>query len=37
LTPDQRVTEMARMLGGAHVTDRTLAHAREMIALSTSV
>ncbi len=37
LTPleaDQRVQEMARMLGGARVTERTLEHAREIIAQS---
>jgi DNA repair protein RecN (Recombination protein N) len=33
LREEQRVAEMARMLGGAKVTDRTMAHAREMIAL----
>lgn len=31
LDDDARVEEMARMLGGAHVTDRTRDHAREMI------
>lgn len=30
-----RVQEMARMLGGAQITDRTLEHARELIRLST--
>jgi DNA repair protein RecN (Recombination protein N) len=31
LKDETRVLEMARMLGGAQVTDRTLEHAREMI------
>jgi len=31
LTGEARVVEMARMLGGAQVTERTLAHARELI------
>lgn len=31
LKDDQRTLEMARMLGGAQVTERTLEHAREMI------
>jgi DNA repair protein RecN (Recombination protein N) len=31
LTGEARVAEMARMLGGAQVTERTLAHARELI------
>ncbi len=31
LDDESRVQEMARMLGGAAVTERTLAHAREMI------
>ncbi|GAB4089632.1 DNA repair protein RecN [Hydrogenophaga soli] len=31
LTPEQRVDEIARMLGGAVVTDTTRAHAREML------
>lgn len=34
LKPDDRVQEMARMLGGAQITDRTLEHARELIRLS---
>jgi DNA repair protein RecN (Recombination protein N) len=29
---DQRVEEVARMLGGAEVTRQTMAHAQEMIA-----
>lgn len=29
-----RVRELARMLGGVHLSDRTLAHAREMLAAS---
>lgn len=32
LERDDRVAEMARMLGGAHVSERTLEHARELIA-----
>lgn len=31
LKDDQRIDEIARMLGGVEVTDSTLAHAREMI------
>ncbi|HSR24915.1 MAG TPA: DNA repair protein RecN, partial [Candidatus Eisenbacteria bacterium] len=31
LDGEERVREMARMLGGAQVTERTLAHARELI------
>jgi len=31
LVDEARVAEMARMLGGAQVTDKTLAHARELI------
>jgi len=34
LAEDERVTELARMLGGAKVTDTTLNHAREMIQLA---
>jgi DNA repair protein RecN (Recombination protein N) len=34
LDEESRVAEMARMLGGAQVTERTLAHAREMINVS---
>lgn len=36
LDRDQRVAEIARMLGGLAVTDNTLAHAREMIDLAVS-
>jgi DNA repair protein RecN (Recombination protein N) len=32
LTGDERVQEVARMLGGTHITDKALAHAREMLA-----
>ena len=32
----ERVEEIARMLGGVEVTDRTLAHAREMLAVETN-
>jgi DNA repair protein RecN (Recombination protein N) len=31
LAAEERVTEMARMLGGVKITDKTLEHAREMI------
>ncbi len=31
LSPEQRVDEVARMLGGIEITDQTLSHAREMI------
>jgi len=31
LDPEQRVQEMARMLGGAQITEKTLEHAREMV------
>ena len=34
LADADRVQEMARMLGGAQITDRTLEHARELIRLS---
>lgn len=34
LEGEERVREMARMLGGARITERTLEHARELIALS---
>ena len=34
LAGEARVAEMARMLGGAQVTERTLAHARELIGVS---
>jgi DNA repair protein RecN (Recombination protein N) len=34
LNGDDRVTELARMLGGAQVTETTLNHAREMIQLA---
>lgn len=32
LTPEERVDETARMLGGLKITDQTRAHAREMLA-----
>ncbi len=32
LTEDERIEEIARMLGGVEITDRTRAHAREMLA-----
>lgn len=31
LTPDERVEELARMLGGISISERTRAHAREML------
>ncbi len=31
LSPEQRVEEIARMLGGIEITPQTLAHAREMV------
>jgi len=31
LDQEQRVREMARMLGGAQITEKTLEHAREMV------
>ena len=31
LSPDQRVEEIARMLGGEKITDATLSHARELL------
>jgi len=37
LSADERVREMARMLGGAQVTDQTLLHAKELISTSTAV
>jgi len=37
LAGDERVREMARMLGGAQVTDQTLLHAKELISTSTAV
>ncbi|MEJ2590607.1 MAG: DNA repair protein RecN [Candidatus Thiodiazotropha sp.] len=36
LQPGERVQEIARMLGGVKITDQTLAHAREMVALASS-
>jgi DNA repair protein RecN (Recombination protein N) len=37
LTGEERVREMARMLGGAHITDQTLLHAKELISNSTTL
>ncbi len=37
LNGDERVQEMARMLGGAQVTDQTLLHAKELISTSAVV
>jgi DNA repair protein RecN (Recombination protein N) len=31
LTENQRVNEVARMLGGLEITEKTLDHAREML------
>jgi DNA repair protein RecN (Recombination protein N) len=31
LTPDERITELARMIGGTEVTETVLQHAREML------
>ena len=31
LTPDERVEELARMLGGVEVTDKAREHARDML------
>ena len=36
LSPDQRISEVARMIGGEEVTDTVLQHAREMLAPPTS-
>jgi len=35
LTPEQRVSEIARMIGGAKLSETVLQHAREMLSLST--
>jgi DNA repair protein RecN (Recombination protein N) len=35
LQPEARVNEIARMLGGEKLSDTTLAHAREMLLVST--
>ena len=35
LDPEQRVDELARMLGGAEVTDTVVRHAREMLQAAT--
>ena len=32
LEMDERILEIARMLGGEKITDATMAHAREMLA-----
>jgi DNA repair protein RecN (Recombination protein N) len=37
ISGDERAQEMARMLGGAQVTEQTLLHARELIATSAAV
>jgi DNA repair protein RecN (Recombination protein N) len=36
LKKEQRIEEIARMLGGVKITDQTLAHAREMVNLATA-
>lgn len=36
LTPEQRVLEIARMLGGSDITETTRQHAAEMLALNTA-
>ncbi len=36
LNCDQRINEIARMLGGAKITDRTIEHAKEMLAQGTN-
>ncbi|XID94161.1 DNA repair protein RecN [Paenibacillaceae bacterium WGS1546] len=36
LTPEQRVEELARMLGGVEVTEKTRHHAQEMLSLAES-
>ena len=36
LTGDEREMEMARMLGGEHLSDATMAHAREMLSMARS-
>jgi DNA repair protein RecN (Recombination protein N) len=37
LTDDERIVEMARLLGGVNVTETTLNHAREMIEMSKKI
>jgi DNA repair protein RecN (Recombination protein N) len=37
VTGDARIMEMARMLGGAQVTDQTLLHAKELISISAAL
>ncbi|HHW02673.1 MAG TPA: DNA repair protein RecN [Thermoanaerobacterales bacterium] len=37
LTGDERINELARMLGGAKITDNTLAHAGEMLELAKKI
>ncbi len=37
LSPDERVTELARILGGAEITNTVLENAREMIALADNI
>ncbi len=36
LSPEARIDEIARMLGGVKITQQTLAHAKEMLAVDTS-
>lgn len=37
VTGDRRVAEIARMLGGERPTDTTLAHAREMLDMTSKI
>jgi DNA repair protein RecN (Recombination protein N) len=34
LSDEQRINEVARMLGGVTITENTLAHAKEMLGLN---
>jgi DNA repair protein RecN (Recombination protein N) len=36
LTGEAKVEEIARMLGGLHITEQSLAHAREILAAATA-
>jgi DNA repair protein RecN (Recombination protein N) len=36
LTQQQRIDELARMLGGATITEQTLSHASELLSLASS-
>lgn len=37
LTTDQRITEIARMVGGLKITEQTIAHAKEMLECSEAI